>query len=78
MDEIKLNKTQKRVFDFLTEKGSITILDAITEFGETRLSSRIFELKEKGINIASKKIAVSNRFGEKRWVNKYFIAGAEK
>ena len=78
MDEIKLNKTQKRVFDFLTEKGSITILDAITEFGETRLSARIFELKEKGINIASEKIAVSNRYNEKRWVKKYFIAGAEK
>ena len=72
-NEIVLNKTQRRVFDYLYEKGSITIIDAITEFGETRLSARIWELRNKGVNISSEMIEVQNRFGEKRHVKKYYI-----
>ncbi len=71
--EIKLNRTQQRVFDFLTETGSITTIQAFKEFGETRLSARIFELREKGVNISSEKIVVTNRFKEKRYVNKYYL-----
>lgn len=74
MEQIILNKTQKRVFDFIMEFGSITSLEAFTELGETRLSARIYELKDKGINIGTEMIAVKNRFGEKRYVKKYFIA----
>jgi len=71
--EIKLNRTQKRVFDYLTEFGSITTIQAFKEFGETRLSARVFELREKGVNISSEKIVVTNRFKEKRYVNKYYL-----
>lgn len=71
--EIKLNRTQQRVFDFLVEVGSITTIQAFKEFGETRLSARIFELREKGVNISSEKIVVTNRFKEKRYVNKYYL-----
>lgn len=74
MEQIILNKTQKRVFDFIMEFGSITSLEAFTELGETRLSARIYELKDKGINIGTEMIAVKNRFGENRYVKKYFIA----
>lgn len=74
MEQIVLNKTQKRVFDFIMEFGSITSLEAFTELGETRLSARIYELKDKGINIGTEMIAVKNRFGENRYVKKYFIA----
>ena len=35
MSEIKLDKTQERVFRFMTDFGSITSLEAITELGET-------------------------------------------
>ena len=71
--EIKLNRTQQRVFDFLVEEGSITTIQAFTEFGETRLSARIFEIRQKGVNISSEKIVVTNRFKEKRYVNKYYL-----
>lgn len=74
MEQIILNKTQKRVFDFIMEFGSITSLEAFTELGETRLSARIYELKDKGINIGTEMIAVKNRFEENRYVKKYFIA----
>lgn len=74
MKQIILNKTQKRVFDFIMEFGPITSFEAFTELGETRLSARIYELKDKGINIGTEMIAVKNRFGENRYVKKYFIA----
>lgn len=72
--EIKLGKTQQRVFDYMVDFGSITTLQAYTDLGETRLSARIFELKHKGVNIGTEKIEVKNRYGETRHVSKYFIA----
>lgn len=72
--EIKLNKTQKRVFDYIVEFGSITSIQAFTDIGETRLSARIFEIQEKGVNIGTEWETVKNRFGEERHIKKYFIA----
>lgn len=74
MSEIVLNTTQQRVFDYMLENGSITTLDAWQGCGESRLSARIWELKHKGVNIKSEIIEVSNRYGEKRHVKKYYIA----
>lgn len=71
--EIKMSRGLKRVFDFMVEEKGITSLDAFVELGETRLSARIFELKEKGVNISSETVSVQNRYGEKRSVKKYFI-----
>jgi len=73
MDEIKLNRTQQRVFDYLTKFGSITTLQAFVDLGESRLSARIWELKSKGVNISSETIEVKNRFKEVRHVKKYWI-----
>ena len=72
--EIKLSKAQARVFNFMLDFGAITSLEAFTELGETRLSAVIFELKKKGVHITSEKISVSNRYGEKRTVSKYWSA----
>ena len=70
---IQLNTTQSRVFEFMLENGSITSLEAVKKLGETRLSARIFELKEKGINISCEFIDVKNRFNERRHVKRYYI-----
>lgn len=72
MQEIKLNTSQQRVFDYLVSHGSITSLEAIS-FGETRISARIFELKQKGVLISDEMIKVKNRYGENRCVKKYFL-----
>lgn len=72
-----LDTTQQRVYDFINDRGSITTQQANTELGETRLSARIFELKEKGLNIQDEWIKVKNRFGEPRRVKKYFIGKAK-
>lgn len=73
MDEIELTKSQRRVFDYMTENGSISSLDAFLDLGETRLSARIFELKKKGVNIHKDNITVKNRHGESRRVCRYKI-----
>ena len=71
--DIKLNKSQQRVFDYLLEHKSITSMEAIDEFGETRLGARIFEMRKKNINISSEMIEVTNRFKEKRRVKRYYL-----
>lgn len=58
----------------MAEFGSITTLEAFVDIGESRLSARIFELKEKGVNISAESVPVKNRYGEKRMVKKYRIA----
>jgi hypothetical protein len=76
--EVVLNTTQQRVFDYITEFGSITSLQAFVDLGERRLSARVWELKDKGIKIDSEMVEVENRFHEKRHVKRYFIAGGRK
>ena len=76
--EVVLNTTQQRVFDYITEFGSITSLQAFVDLGESRLSARVWELKDKGIKIDSEMIEVENRFHEKRHVKRYFIVGGRK
>ena len=67
-------KQLDRVIAYMIDFGSITTLQAITDLGETRLSARIFELQDKGVNISSSWEEVKNRYGEKRRVKRYFIA----
>lgn len=72
-----LDTTQQRVYDYIQEHGSITTYQANKELGESRLSARIFELKEKGVNIQDEWIRVKNRFKEPRRVKSYFIGKAK-
>lgn len=72
-NEIKLTKSEQRVFDYMVEFGSITSLQAFTDLGNSRLSATIFTLKKKGVVINGENIGVKNRFGEKRTVKKYWI-----
>lgn len=71
--QIELSVTQQRVFDYMTDFGSITTLQAYVDLGETRLSARIFELRDKGVNVSSDWENVKNRYGEKRHVKRYYI-----
>lgn len=51
------------VLDILKSGDSISSLEAFQEFGITRLSSIIFNLRKKGYAITSDSIATTNRFG---------------
>lgn len=71
--EIKLTKSEQRVFDYMVQFGSITSLEAFTDLGNSRLSATIFTLKKKGVVISGDTITVKNRFKEKRHVKRYHI-----
>lgn len=74
LKDIELTTAEERVFSFMLDFGGITTLDAFVELGDSRLSARIFTLKEKGVPIGDERIKVKNRYGEKRSVKRYFIA----
>lgn len=71
--EIKLTKSEQRVFDYMVEFGSITSLQAFNDLGNSRLSATIFNLKKKGVVINGETKTVKNRFGENRYVKQYWI-----
>ena len=69
-------KTQaERVLEYIQKFGSITTLEAFRDLGVTRLSARIFELRNKGLNIDSTSVTSKNRYGETCTYAKYFLKG---
>lgn len=64
-----------RVLDYIKKFGSITTLEAFRDLGVTRLSARIFELRDKGLNIDSTNVTSKNRYGESCTYAKYFLKG---
>ena len=57
--------TQKdRVLQYMYDVGSITSLDAIREFGITRLAAVIKNLRDAGYNIKTTMEASKNRYNE--------------
>ena len=65
-----MNKTSK-VQLHLIEKGSITSWEAIKEYGATRLSAIIFNLRKRGMNIDTEMVKFTDRFGDKSRYGKY-------
>ena len=57
----------------LQEHGSITSWDAIMEYGATRLSSIIFNLKKEGMPIHTRVKDVTTKFGRHTQVAEYIL-----
>lgn len=69
-DNAQSAKSQCDMIANWLERGfSITSLEALNMFGCLRLSSRIWDLKERGMNIQKKTIVLPN----KKRVCEYFI-----
>ena len=49
----KIMTQKERILRHFNDKGSITALEAMKEYGIMRLTSRICELKDEGYNIKS-------------------------
>lgn len=62
-----------RVLAYLKEFGFITTWDAFKELGITRLSARIFEIKERGYQVKTERINAKNKFGEAIHYLKYTL-----
>ena len=68
-----MNKT-KKIMAHLQEKGHINSWEAIQEYGATRLSSIIYNLRYKyNMNIRNEKINFTDRFGEKSYFVNYVL-----
>lgn len=63
-----------KVFNYIENFGSINTYQAFTDLGISRLSARIWELRNRGINIKKESYKIRNRFGEKITVYKYSFA----
>lgn len=67
-----------RVLQYIKDFGSITSLDAIREFGNTRLSASIWLLRhEDNINIDTIFETNKNRYNEPVSYARYYIVGSE-
>jgi hypothetical protein len=55
---------EDRVLEFMREFGEITSLDAFREFGITRLSAKIFNLRKLGWQIKTDYKTEKNRYGD--------------
>lgn len=65
---------QDRVLQYMKENGSITSWEAIREFGATRLSAIIYNLRYKeGLNIISKNVNDKNRYGDPVSYARYYL-----
>ena len=61
------------VLQYIYDFGSITTWEAFTEFGITRLSARIYNLRNAGHNIQKKFESTKNRYGKKVNYCRYYI-----
>ena len=69
------NPTQAQdVLEYMEKHGSISIREAIYDLGITRLASRIWELKRKGVQIVSESKQVKARNGRVTNVSVYRLA----
>lgn len=66
-----------RVLQHIKIKGSMTSLEAIKEYGATRLSAIIYNLCKQGYNILSKNETSKNRYGRKVTYSRYYFKDNE-
>ena len=73
-----MNKTEA-VALHLMEKGSITSWEAIKEYGATRLSAIIFNLRHnRGMNIRNERVNFTDRYGTKSHYDIYIYEGIDE
>lgn len=70
----KLGKSQTEdVIKFMKEHGSITSMDAIKNFGATRLSAIIFNLRKNGYDIETRMEVGKTRYGKTTEYARYIL-----
>jgi hypothetical protein len=65
----------ERLRKYLAEGNTITPIEAWKRLGISRLSARVFDLKEAGTDIQGEFVTVPNKFGEKCRVKRYSMSG---
>ena len=73
----RVTKTE-RVLRHLQEFGSITSWEAIKEYGATRLSAIIFNLKKQGYIFEGENVDFTDRYGYPSHFKKYILKGRKE
>jgi hypothetical protein len=68
----KITKTSM-VLDHLKKHGTITSMEAIENYGATRLSAIIFNLRKKGYDIGTIDVHSKDRYGNSVVYGKYVL-----
>ena len=71
-----MNKT-KAVLQWLQSGSSISSMEAIENFGATRLSAIIFKLRAKGYNIETVMVDGRDRFGNQTRFARYYLRDSD-
>ena len=66
-----------RILRHMKDYGSISSLEAMTEYGIMRLASRIADLKGQGYEIVSERGSSKNRYGETTSYSVYRLRNKE-
>ena len=64
-----------RILRHLKDYGYITPMEAISDYGITRLGARIWDLKDRGYLIQTNMVSAKNRYGEPTHFAKYVYKG---
>ena len=64
----------ERILAYMKQNESITPMEAFSELGITKLSTRIGELRQKGYKINDAFVDGKNRYGENVRYKKYWLA----
>ena len=67
-----------RILKHLRRCGSITSWEAIKEYGITRLSAVIFDLRKMGWDIPDEWEHTTNRYGEPTKFKRYYLAEEQR
>ena len=61
----------QKIQEHLEKYGSITALEAMSNYGIMRLASRMSDLKRSGYKFTTNRIKVCNRYGEEVFICEY-------
>ena len=67
-----MTQTEK-IVEYINRYGSITTMEAFTELDITRLSSRVFDLRQQGVPVVGTVETRTNKLGEKKHYKRYTI-----
>lgn len=68
-----MNTQNQKILQHLQTRGDITSMQAFEQYGITRLSARIFDLRCEGHNIKSDNVKVPTRTGDMANVARYTL-----
>ena len=64
---------QKRILEYMKAHGGITAAEAFQHLGVMRLSARIKEMRQDGVDIITQRMEGRNRYGETVHFTKYKV-----